>query len=415
MTARHRLLLAQGSNAWDVSDLVESVRWTGRKGSAARSLTVTLLDDDGYGRDKANIDAEQGQHFIFYWDGAELFRGLIMRHEQARQKKMSVTAYDAAIYMANNKDTFNYTGANGNKTASEIFVDCCKRFSIPYSDVAETGYKIPELPKPKTTPFDVICDALSLTYKATGVRYYPACKGASMRLMKRTDNILQWVIETGSNISDYRFTKSIEKIKTRIKLLSNEGAVLAAASDPTWESKIGIFQDINTPDDALNQAQLTELVKSILAESIVPERVLTVTALGLPEVITGIGVFVVIKELGISKTYYVEEDSHTFRGLHHSMSLKLVPAGDIEKPVGGAAAVSAEISIGDVVQFSGGSHYVSSTATTPTGGTRTAGSAKVTLIAKGASHPYHLIGGADSDVGGSSNVYGWVDASTVSK
>lgn len=63
--------------------------------------------------------------------------------------------------------------------------------------------------------------------------------------------------------------------------------------------------------------------------------------------------------------------------------------------------------IGDIVDFSGGTHYVSSTATTPTGGNRTAGTAKITNIAKGAAHPYHLIGET-------SNVYGWVDESQIS-
>ena len=66
-----------------------------------------------------------------------------------------------------------------------------------------------------------------------------------------------------------------------------------------------------------------------------------------------------------------------------------------------------EYKIGDEVDFSGGTHYVSSTATTPTGGNRTAGKAKITNIAKGAPHPYHLIGT-------SSNVYGWVDESQIS-
>lgn len=66
-----------------------------------------------------------------------------------------------------------------------------------------------------------------------------------------------------------------------------------------------------------------------------------------------------------------------------------------------------EYKIGDEVDFSGGTHYVSSTATAPTGGNRTAGKAQITNIAKGAPHPYHLIGT-------SSNVYGWVDESQIS-
>lgn len=61
---------------------------------------------------------------------------------------------------------------------------------------------------------------------------------------------------------------------------------------------------------------------------------------------------------------------------------------------------------GDTVLFGGGKHYGASTLETPTGGIRTAGTAKVTNIALSAPHPYHL-------VGESSNVYGWVDRDRV--
>jgi len=83
-----------------------------------------------------------------------------------------------------------------------------------------------------------------------------------------------------------------------------------------------------------------------------------------------------------------------------------VSESDTKQPAA-ASGGSGDYSIGDVVNFSGGTHYVSSTATTPTGGNRTAGTAKITNIAKGAPHPYHLIGE-------SSNVYGWVDESQIS-
>lgn len=61
---------------------------------------------------------------------------------------------------------------------------------------------------------------------------------------------------------------------------------------------------------------------------------------------------------------------------------------------------------GDLVEFSGGAHYVSSDAKKAAGGIRTAGRARLTKIAAGRAHPYHLIGTT-------SNVYGWVDADRV--
>ena len=66
------------------------------------------------------------------------------------------------------------------------------------------------------------------------------------------------------------------------------------------------------------------------------------------------------------------------------------------------------LKVGDVVAFSGSKHYASSTGSA--GSACKPGKAKITASAKGKAHPYHLIAVS----GGSSTVYGWVDANTVS-
>lgn len=76
--------------------------------------------------------------------------------------------------------------------------------------------------------------------------------------------------------------------------------------------------------------------------------------------------------------------------------------------VSGTEIGAKEIEIGDIVNFKGGYHYVSSTSDKPVGGMRTAGQAKVMAIAPNAKHKYALRG-----VDGGSNVYGWVQAELV--
>lgn len=63
--------------------------------------------------------------------------------------------------------------------------------------------------------------------------------------------------------------------------------------------------------------------------------------------------------------------------------------------------------VGDVVRFTGDKHYTSANASN--GPACKPGPAKVTAIAKGAKHPYHLI----RQSRGGSTVYGWVDAADV--
>ena len=310
------LILYRDGKTYDISELVESIKWKGRKGSAARSVSISLLDCKGA---QSGIDVTKGHQLIFSYKGKELFRGMIMSQQQSESFKMPITAYDNGIYLSNNKDTFVYE----NKTVHDIFIDVCKRFGIKYSDVAKTSYKIPELTKSKTTAWDAILDAISQDFKATGTKYYVNSSKGVLSLIKRRENILQWVLETGGNIMSYTYKKSIEDIKTRLKILSDEDKVYAVKKNTELEKKIGIFQDIEKKDDDLSEAKLQEHIKETLKEISTPEISLSVETLGIPDVISGVGVYVIIDELGIKRTFYVDEDTHTFKGGSHTMNLTL--------------------------------------------------------------------------------------------
>lgn len=74
---------------------------------------------------------------------------------------------------------------------------------------------------------------------------------------------------------------------------------------------------------------------------------------------------------------------------------------------GSTGTAAADINVGDEVEFTGTRHYVSATATNAS--SCKPGKAKVTAVAKGKAHPYHLIAVS----GGGSTVYGWTDAADI--
>lgn len=244
---------------------------------------------------------------------------MFMRQEQNSGKKMTLTAFDNGIYLANNKDSFNYT----DKSASFIFTDVCGRFNIPYERVDDTGYVIEELPKPSTTGYDAICDALDITYEATGRRYNVRCEGGKLSLIRRRDNVIQWVIASGTNLSAYSYSKSLEKIKTRLKLFGKENELLAQKINSELESDIGIFQEIISADNEFSPGKLDELAESILREKNALETSLTIDAPGHVEITAGLCVYVIIPHLGLEQSFYVESDSHTFKDGLHTMRLTL--------------------------------------------------------------------------------------------
>ena len=325
--ARIQLLVVKDKKTIDMTNLVQSVRWSGRKGSSARTITVAMIDDDGYRHARSGIDVADGNQCVFLVDGKERFRGILMNQNQGDNKQLKFKAYDNGIYLANNKDTFVYK----NKTADQVFSDVCSRFGIPTGEIAKCSYKIPELTKSKTTGQDAVLDALSLDYKATGTRHFISSDKGKLSLFQRKDQVISFVVDGDANLYGYSYTKSIESIKTRVKMISKEGTTLAEKSNSSLEQKIGIFQEIEQPDESLTKAQVKDLVGSVLDTLDDPEETLMLNILGDPDVISGKAILVKIPHLDISRAYYVDSDDHTFEDNMHTMSLTLTTAAEIKK------------------------------------------------------------------------------------
>lgn len=325
--ARIQLLVVKDKKTIDMTNLVKSVRWSGRKGSSARTITVAMIDDDGYRHARSGIDVADGNQCVFLVDGKERFRGILMNQNQGDNKQLKFKAYDNGIYLANNKDTFVYK----NKTADQVFSDVCSRFGIPTGEVAKCSYKIPELTKSKTTGQDAVLDALGLDYKATGTRHFISSDKGKLSLLQRKDQVISFVVDGDANLYGYSYTKSIESIKTRVRMISKEGTTLAEKSNSALEQKIGIFQEIQQPDESLTKAQVKDLVGSVLDTLDDPEETLTLNILGDPDVISGKAILVKIPHLGISRAYYVDSDDHAFEDNMHTMSLTLTTAAEIKK------------------------------------------------------------------------------------
>ncbi|TCX51922.1 MULTISPECIES: hypothetical protein [unclassified Dehalobacter] len=309
--------LIQAGKTMDISELVSDMTWSGRKGAAGRSVSMTLLDAPEYTR--SGIDIEKGCQCIATWKGAELLRGLVVSQGRGKSKKLSIASRDNLIYMANNDDTFSYK----NRTASQIFVDVCTRFQISYDVVADTKYVIPSVSLESGKLWDVILEAMSLTYKATGQRYYVVSFKGKVSLLLRKEAVQQWVIEDGQNLIDYDFNKSIESLVTRVKMVGDQGTLVASAVNAELEKKFGIFQKIIQKDNDLNAGQLQEVTNSTLKLEGLAQESLSVTGLGIETAISGTAIYLIIPDLDIRRSYYIDEDSHTFRGNYHEMKLTL--------------------------------------------------------------------------------------------
>lgn len=127
-----------------------------------------------------------------------------------------------------------------------------------------------------------------------------------------------------------------------------------------------------------------------------------------PEIVAGM----TVKVEGFGKysgKYFVDEVKTTVSDSGTSQDISLHRcAKQVEAIPTAGTKKSGSFEVGDVVQFNGGTHYVTSYASAK-GYSAKAGKATITKINDAGAHPYHLIHK------GSGNVYGWVDAGTFTK
>ncbi len=329
-----KFIMVKDKTGYDISDIVRKCTWSGRKNSAARSLQLELLDDPDLGEEnRAGIDVYEGNHLIFLEDDAELFRGIIMTQQRNHERKLVVTAYDSAIYLVNNRDAFVYN----RKSLTEIFLAVCKKYGITRGECAPVKYKIPEIAETNTTIYDVLCQAMSKTYYATGERYFIMVKNGQLNLVRRNEQVTKLVLETGSvdseygNLIEYNYSKSIANTKTRLKLVSENGEATAKWRDAELEAKLGVMHDLQEPGNDIPAKKLKTQVVTMLNELKRPQEAISVNAVGDSSIYTGIAVYIYIPELGIERTFYVDADTHTWEGDFHTMRLTLNFATDIEQ------------------------------------------------------------------------------------
>ena len=100
-----------------LEDIATSVSITGDIMQAARKCDVDIYNatDD---RNEKLLDVELGKSIRIIYDGTELFRGVIFTIEDDESGNTKLSAYDEAIYLANNSDTRKLT----DQTAREFIL-----------------------------------------------------------------------------------------------------------------------------------------------------------------------------------------------------------------------------------------------------------------------------------------------------
>ncbi len=300
--------------------VAESVSLEGHRYQAPRSIEATIVTKQG---DQTYYSVSEGDTVLFKWKGKELFRGIVFARTPD-EHTLAFSAYDMLQYLVKNQDMYVFS----NQRADQIIRRIASDFQIPITSIANTGHTIKSLViKNDTTLYDIILKALKQTKSQTGRHYQLYSEKGKLGLRAWPDPSEVWVLETGVNITGYQYSTSINDTATRVVLRRQKDnkTYKASAKDSSGLNKYGVLQYTETVTDDINQAQLQQRADVRLAEKKgVKKELKNIQAVGIPEVQSGLPVYISIPEAGIKKTYWVDTDRHEFKGTKHTMTIDVV-------------------------------------------------------------------------------------------
>lgn len=402
------VVMDEKKNQYNIKDFVQNLGWEENENEIATRISFSSKNDKtskGYlssiikpgclvgvfASDNGSLDEEVARGYVETWNPIEKNSG----------NNLKCTCYDELYKLQKSQDNRYYPSGTGTKSALQgIFDD----WEIPQGDYKGPNASHGKLVYNNKYLSDIILELLD-----------DAVKLGSMKCIVRASKGYTSVIERGSNKTVYVFrvdntqmfsqTISTSDLITRVKVVgqADDDGKRSVEATMNGLTKYGIRQRIYTrgQDEELSDAK--SAAQEILDNEGKVRKEMNVQAPDVPFIRKGDLVY--IKSEMAADYYFVKSIQHNADVYSMTMELELAETEVVRENT--STPAKKEYNVGDIVNFHGGTHYVSSYPGSK-GYNAKAGKAKITIKnGSGKAHPWHLI---HTDSG--SNVYGWVDDGT---
>lgn len=312
----YRLVNKQADRYYDVTNLVQSIRWGGDVRQAARKLTVNLV----YSRDGNQPRFKPGlaSWFMLENDGKEIIRAVVFNNEIDASGSLTVEAYTHAIYLLKSKRSMTFR----NTSAEQVIRKVCEIHGIRIGSLPNTGVVLKKLICRNKTLYDICTEALAEASKRNGKKYQIRFYEGALHVIERGAQTVRWRIEQGSNLINARYSESIEEMKNRILIVGKDNKIIADVKNEELIRQYGLLQELQQENDATPGEAKT------IAENLLKElgRVFwsaDVECIGIDDVEAGDVIEIQDSLTGLIGTFVIDEDDHTVENGRHTMRLKL--------------------------------------------------------------------------------------------
>lgn len=332
--------LRKGANRkllYDISQLVTTVTWSGSATQASRTLEFSVIHNP-FDKEFPGVEIETGDIVYFYYDKTLRFAGRVLnKSKSAKPGEVSFTAYDYMNLLLKDKVSYAFKNTTAERITQKVLYD----LGIPKGKIKNTKVKIKKWLIEEETAYNVILGAYLRASKKTKVKYMPQMDGIRFCITEKgTDSGA--VLRLSENITDSTVEESAEDIVNRVIIVDDKGKKIGVVKDSDSIELFGISQEIYQKEDGVN-------AKKAAADMITqPTREAKVEAVGDIRCTAGKSVRVVDSVTGLIGKFWIENDSHSFSGNTHTMSLTLAFQNLME---GNEGTGSKPIATGDCVCY----------------------------------------------------------------
>lgn len=308
--------------------VLDGVEWETELRDVPGKLTFRVLKDD-------TLNFQEGNNLKLTVNGTDMFCGFVFTKKRDKNNIITVTAYDQLRYL---KNKHLYVYDDEGETASIVIRNLAKDFQLRIGNIANSEYVIPPRVEDNVTLFDIIGNAMALTWEGSKKNYilYDDVGKLTLKDIEDEDLRLNLLI-CDETAEDFDYASTIdENTYNRVMLIqeeqkTGERKIYTAPQDSTEFvaseniKKWGVLQYFDTmngkeaanPQDKANN--MLELYNSVT-------RTLTINnAFGDVRVRAGCSLLCKLElgDVDLSQYMVVTNARHTFDNDHHYMTLKL--------------------------------------------------------------------------------------------
>lgn len=298
-------------NGNDITNAIGSMTWSGSAYSGARTFEFTTLNPAGDTRFKMPT-IKTGDLICLYNGSSKLFHGKVTKRERKGEAgTVSYTAQDFMLYLIRSKGTYKFK----KKKPEQITQLICKDLKIKTKSIAKTGMKISKILFTDKEYYNMILAAYTKAYKKTGTSYQPIFEGDKLSVIKK-GAMLDLVLNQNEGITESSYEETTDSMVNKVVIYNSKNKKIGTVSNKNWVKTYGTFQDSLSVEKGNGKKEAKNTLAGL-------EKTASLSAIGDIRCVSGYGIRINDTDSGLTGTFWIENDTHTFENGVHTMSLEL--------------------------------------------------------------------------------------------